>query len=122
MRRDACGLELRPTTKWDIFIWPGWRRAPRIDSSSTGTVACAVFGVARQIAVEYPASNPAQARVPVLLRAMDSGSERLPDAPVSGRLLQHALGMELQADYKVFFRVVVTLDQSVFCESHRLEA
>ena len=52
---------------------------------------------------------------------MDGVAERLPDAPVPGVLLQHALRMKLQPDYKRFLGVVVALDQSVFRESHWLE-
>ena len=53
---------------------------------------------------------------------MDGGSEGLPDAPVAGVSVRHALGLELQADEEPGLGVVEGLDQAILSVRLRTEA
>jgi hypothetical protein len=54
--------------------------------------------------------------------AGDGGAEVSPDAPISGSLLEHALGMELQPHQKIFRRIEIRFNESVFRVRHWREA
>ena len=52
---------------------------------------------------------------------MNGGAESLPYAPVPFVLLEHALGMELQAHHKSISRIVESLNQAILGMGHGLK-